>query len=331
MRNLNLNLSLSSIFYLIPLYFLVIAPLLRQLDFVPSTPFNNAHTNSLDDLDDLDDIDTSQTLNPDVLSLDDGIPLTCPAESPSDTYKIHILSSHSPLVIYIEDFLSQSESAHLVNISLPNYTPSTLYSSSLDSETPETPNIDQTKRLSDRALLPRDTTVRCIEARARAFQGWKPHLYIERMWAQRYNVSGHYTHHYDWAGTARGRGGDRFSTFMVYLKSEGVVGGGTNFPYLRMPRDRKWCEFVECAEDEGEEEGSSEGGGQKGRARARARAGTQGVTFKPIQGNAVFWENLRSDGSGWPETLHAAFPVEEGEKVGLNIWSWYQPPEGRWM
>ncbi|KAL3464381.1 hypothetical protein BJX64DRAFT_254864 [Aspergillus heterothallicus] len=127
------------------------------------------------------------------------------------------------------------------------------------------------------------------------------------MWAQRYNVSGHYTHHYDWAGTARDRGGDRLSTFMVYLKAE-CKGGGTNFPRMRRPRDRRWCDFVDCEQKEGRE----------------------GVTFKPIKGNAVFWENLRADGSGYPETWHAAFPVEEGEKVGLNIWSWYQPPQGRW-
>jgi prolyl 4-hydroxylase len=53
----------------------------------------------------------------------------------------------------------------------------------------------------------------------------------------------------------------------------------------------------------------------------------QGITFKPIKGNAIFWENLRPDGSGYPETWHAAYPVTSGTKVGLNIWSWYQPPK----
>ncbi|KAL4916322.1 oxidoreductase [Aspergillus aurantiobrunneus] len=290
------NFNLSSVFYLIPLYFLVISPLLRQLfpnDSVYS-PDNAAYD------DEAEDEDTSLSLNPDVLSLDDGTPITC--DTGSDSYRVHILAQ-SPLVIYIEDFLSDSEADHLVNISVPNYTPSTLYSSSEDALNPKT---DTTKRLSDRALLPRDYIVRCIEHRARSFQGWKPNLFIERMWAQRYNVSGHYTHHYDWAGTARGRGGDRISTFMVYLGAE-CKGGGTNFPLLRKPKDRRWCAFVDCEE---EREG--------------------GVTFRPIKGNAVFWENLRPDGSGWPETWHGAFPVEEGVKVGLNIWSWYQPAKGRW-
>ncbi|KAL2817003.1 hypothetical protein BDW59DRAFT_182350 [Aspergillus cavernicola] len=299
-----LNINLSSIFYLIPLYFLVIAPLLRQLFPSNDPPFSPDNASN-DDYNDYNDEDTSLNLNPDVLSLDDGTPVTCTAGP--DTYRVHILSQ-APLVIYIEDFLSHAEADHLVNISLPNYTPSTLYSSSQPQDQ-DVKTIDKTKRLSDRALLPRDPTVRCIESRARSFQGWKPHLYIERMWAQRYNVSGHYTHHYDWAGTAKGRGGDRISTFMVYLKAE-CVGGGTNFPRLRRPRGSGWCEFIECGEE--------------------VKEGVEGVTFKPIKGNAVFWENVGKDGVGWEETWHAAFPVESGEKVGLNIWSWYQPPRGRW-
>ncbi|KAL3441232.1 hypothetical protein BJX65DRAFT_289028 [Aspergillus insuetus] len=305
MPNLNsINLSLSSIFYLIPLYFLIIAPVLRQ--FFPSDPALSAPRDIRDaayfdyegNKGELEEEDTPLQLNPDLLSLEDGETVVC--ELGSDTYRTHIFS-YNPLVVYIEGFLSAREADHLINVSIPNYTPSPVYSSSQANAS------DPTKRLSDRALLPRDSVVRCIESRARAFQGWKPYLYIERMWAQRYNVSGHYTHHYDWAGTAKGRGGDRLSTFMVYLKAE-CKGGGTNFPRLRRPRDKRWCEFVECEQHDGRE----------------------GVTFKPVKGNAVFWENLRADGSGYPETWHAAFPVEEGEKVGLNIWSWYQPPTGRW-
>lgn len=170
-----------------------------------------------------------------------------------------------------------------------------------------TERVDSSIRRSDRALLDRDDVVRCAEERARSFQGWRPWLYIERMWTQRYNVSGHYRHHYDWRGSAAHRGGDRLSTFMVYLDAN-CTGGGTNFPRLRVPRNRQWCRFIECDGDR--------------------TSGTayEGVTFKPIKGNAIFWENLRPDGTGYPETWHAALPVLSGTKVGLNIWSWYQPP-----
>ncbi|KAB8232747.1 oxidoreductase, 2OG-Fe(II) oxygenase family [Aspergillus alliaceus] len=285
---LKLSTVLSSLFYLLPIYIFLIAPALRQL-FPPSNQ---------DLAFDLDDDDAAAAdlegpiLNGSILSLDDGVEVTCPP----DTYRVHLLR-RDPLVIYIEDFLSDSEADHLVKLSQNSYTPSMIYDGTAE-------KIDPTTRLSDRALLPRDTTVRCLENRAKAFQGWRPHLYIERMWAQRYNASGHYRHHYDWAGSSA-RGGDRASTFMVYLGDE-CKGGGTHFPRFKRPADESWCQFVECGE--GAEEGT---------------------TFRPIKGNAIFWENLRPDGTGYLETWHAAFPVTEGVKVGLNIWSWYQPPRWR--
>lgn len=100
------NFNLSSLFYLIPLYFLVISPLLRQL--FPADEYYGSY----DDEDDVDE-DTSLNLNHDILSLDDGTPFSCDAGS--DSYRVHILSQ-APLVIYIEDFLSGDEADHLVNV-----------------------------------------------------------------------------------------------------------------------------------------------------------------------------------------------------------------------
>lgn len=108
---------------------------------------------------------------------------------------------------------------------------------------------------------------------------------------------------------------------MVYLAAD-CVGGGTNFPKLGWPGSRAWCRFLEC---DGDSEGSSDGGADGEHSNGKA----EGITFKPIKGNAIFWENLRADGRGIPETWHGAFPVKEGTKVGLNIWSWYQPPRRR--
>lgn len=102
---------------------------------------------------------------------------------------------------------------------------------------------------------------------------------------------------------------------MVYVEAN-CTGGGTNFPRLKKPVGREWCRFLECGED-GEGEGGEElvdGRGEK----------VEGVTFKAISGNAVFWENLREDGSGYWETWHAGLPVKSGVKIGLNIWSWLQ-------
>jgi prolyl 4-hydroxylase len=94
---------------------------------------------------------------------------------------------------------------------------------------------------------------------------------------------------------------------MVYVDAD-CVGGGTEFPRIRMPDVKKgrWCELLEC--DESSEDGQS--------------TPKMGVTFKPIAGNAVFWQNLAKDGRGYEETYHAGLPVASGYKVGLNIWSW---------
>lgn len=89
---------------------------------------------------------------------------------------------------------------------------------------------------------------------------------------------------------------------MVYLAGggEGFAGGGTEFPMLERREEGGWCEFVEC-----------EGAGE-------------GTVFKVRKGAAVFWRNFDDEGRGVRETVHAALPVGEGVKVGLNIWSWWQ-------
>ncbi|KAL5322795.1 hypothetical protein ACEPPN_010772 [Leptodophora sp. 'Broadleaf-Isolate-01'] len=221
-------------------------------------------------------------------------PLSCPTHK----YNTHILSQE-PLVIYIEDFLSPDESTHLLKISEDKFEPSTVTSGAETS-------IQTKIRHSEVALIDRDDVVRCIEHRARSFQGWRPDLHIERLRTQRYGVGGHYTHHYDWSGASRDA--DRVSTFMVYVDAK-CEGGGTEFPRIRMPNvaDRKWCEFLECEVDGSE---------------VKDKRQNMGVTFKPKKGNAVFWENLRPNGLGYEETWHAGLPLLSGWKVGLNIWSW---------
>lgn len=136
------------------------------------------------------------------------------------------------------------------------------------------------------------------------------------MWAQRYRLGGHYNYHFDWGNAVRGAG--RISSFMVWLGDE-CEGGGTRFPRLRKPVDRAWCEFIECDVDEKkrekvdavEEDDAWEEEGM-------------GVTFKPVRGNAVYWENMKTDGTGYEESWHAGLPVTSGTKIGLNIWSWLQ-------
>lgn len=101
-----------------------------------------------------------------------------------------------------------------------------------------------------------------------------------------------------------------------------------------------WCRFIECdvegvygngttTSTTNSSSGSSGGGGSNTGVSGKEDL-TEGVIFKPIPGNAVYWENMRNDGSGYAESWHAGLPVLEGSKIGLNIWSWlaegYVPP-----
>lgn len=167
-------------------------------------------------------------------------------------------------------------------------------------------------------MVPRTELVRCIEARARAFQGWREEQWIERLRTQRYYAGGHYSHHFDWSSSFGGWG--RVSTFMAWAggssedEADPLVGGGTEFPGLRRwSFDERWCRFIECG-----------AGGEKEGLRDSSETREAGVVFKPLAGNAVYWENFRPDGTGrgWNETWHAGLPVIRGTKIGLNIWTW---------
>lgn len=178
----------------------------------------------------------------------------------------------------------------MYNYSQDKWQPSTIFAGGVES-------TDANVRRSDKALVPRSHLVQCIESRALAFQGWPSNTFIERIWTQRYNVSGHYARHYDWGSASRDA--RRASTFMVYIGDE-CEGGGTEFPMIEGRKEGKWCEFVECED------------------------GMEGVVFKPKKGSAVFWSNFDDEGRGIRETVHAGLPVTKGVKVGLNIWSWWQ-------
>ncbi|KAI5868062.1 hypothetical protein GGS23DRAFT_9485 [Durotheca rogersii] len=247
-------------------------------------------------------------------------------DCPPHTYTVHFLSK-APIVVYIENFLSADERAHLLEISEPLFEPSTVTHDGGSTER------DATVRDSEVAVVPRTAEVRCIEARARGFQGWRADLWLERLRVQRYRgPAQHYAHHFDWGSGRRGWG--RASSFMAWVYADGdgaglgageVEGGGTEFPLLPWSApDEKWCRWVECPPSGETGEGQEETAGGKRGTGGDGERPRVGVTFKPVSGNAVYWENFRPDGTGrgWDETWHAGLPVRKGTKVGLNIWSW---------
>lgn len=163
-------------------------------------------------------------------------------------------------------------------------------------------------RTSQSTSVARDDVVRCIESRALDFQGYDiPRSHVEPLQLVKYGIGEQYRFHTDWftnpAHATANVGGNRRSSFFAYVHvSNDTTGGGTNFPILEAPRDAKWCAVVDC--DEPYE---------------------NGVTFRPVEGNAVYWENLLPNGVGDERTLHAGLPVTSGHKIGMNIWTRQTP------
>jgi len=94
--------------------------------------------------------------------------------------------------------------------------------------------------------------------------------------------------------------GNRLTSFFVYLVAD-CLGGTTVFPKVPRPQGEEWCEVLKCNDEEG-----------------------NAIELLEVQakvGNAIFWHNLDPWGRVDELTLHAGTPVENGTKVGLNIWT----------
>ena len=210
-------------------------------------------------------------------------------------YRVHKLSS-SPLVIYIPGFLTSLEREHLKSVSERSFRRSVI--AGLEG------TKSSTIRTSQSTDVQRDAVVRCIEQRALEFQGFDvQESHLEPLQLVKYGPGEHYDYHTDWFTDPQYytsyNGGNRLSSFFVYVHvSNDTTGGGTNFPHIDPPKDERWCGWVDCDEPY-----------------------ANGVTFRPVEGNAVFWENLTPDGIGDSRTEHAGLPVTSGDKIGMNIWT----------
>ncbi|KJK82203.1 hypothetical protein H634G_02397 [Metarhizium anisopliae BRIP 53293] len=218
-------------------------------------------------------------------------PLSNEFECVHPPYKVYV-ASKSPLLMYLEGFITPEERRHLLE--LANGTFKHSYVTSDSSQT------IHAVRTSQSTSVRRSPTVRCIERRALDLQGLDvPVSNVEPIQLVKYAPTERYHFHTDWFTDAQhavaSLGGNRASSIFGYIKAEGVVGGGTNFPFLDA-KSGEWCKFVDCDEEY-----------------------EKGVTFRPVEGNAVFWENMVS-GKGDERVLHAGLPVVRGEKVGMNIW-----------
>jgi prolyl 4-hydroxylase len=100
---------------------------------------------------------------------------------------------------------------------------------------------------------------------------------------------------------------NRPASFFVFLRSN-CTGGYTYFPEVNV--------LDKDAEAGGHLESMWDGKAERGEKNGEKK----GIRFKPIAGNAIFWINLDADGKGDKRLVHAGEPVEDGEKIGMNLW-----------
>ncbi|KAF3355797.1 hypothetical protein VdG1_06846 [Verticillium dahliae VDG1] len=203
----------------------------------------------------------------------------------TSNYEISIFSQ-SPLVIYITNFVTPFERQHLQRITNGTFARSNVAGAEGD--------VVSTHRTSSSTTVGVDPVTSCISERARRFQSFDLPPNHQEPIQLNTKENGH---------ASVERGGNRVSSFFAYVSvSEDIAGGGTKFPKLAAPEGDGWCGVVEC--DQAREEG---------------------VTFRPIEGNAVFWTNLvkGADGEmvGDDRVLHAGLPIEKGSKLGMNLWT----------
>jgi prolyl 4-hydroxylase len=133
-------------------------------------------------------------------------------------------------------------------------------------------------------------------------------------------------------GKGRGRLYNRVASFFLYLEDD-CVGGGTEFPDLNLnesiilaEKGRPAVEPVAAADADSArqdryDEASEELEFWKERIEIERNDNEiSGVIFKPRKGSGVFWVNLHESGFGDRRARHAGLPVQEGQKVGMNIW-----------
>lgn len=98
---------------------------------------------------------------------------------------------------------------------------------------------------------------------------------------------------------AVGTGGNRVSSLLAWVSvSGGATGGGVNFPLVDAPRDERWCDVVECDVP-----------------------WEAGVTFRAVEGNAIYWRDLNETGQGDRRVARAAVPLTSGDEASVDLWT----------
>ncbi|KAF2118297.1 hypothetical protein BDV96DRAFT_381915 [Lophiotrema nucula] len=222
--------------------------------------------------------------------------------------------SLDPLVIYINNFTSFQEAEDLIKAGEEDFESSFISAA--------TGLKYVTGRTSQSAPLDTDLPlVDCILHRARTFVGsmLQPYEPFSIPQLVRYFPSQKYDLHTDFwpqhqvMNDGSGRLFNRVASFFVFLR-DNCTNGETYFPSVSVLDDDA---------DAGGRLSSLDSWAGKISRGVRKDGKAQGVKFKPITGNAIFWVNMKGEGKdavGDRRVVHAGLPVGEGEKIGMNLW-----------
>ncbi|CAF1016299.1 unnamed protein product, partial [Adineta ricciae] len=130
-------------------------------------------------------------------------------------YKIRLIT-RNPTIIYIENFLTENEIKHLIELARPLFLQSKVHD-------PHGVRVQNNYRTSSTADLERAETpvVKCIEQRYAQFQGNINVEYIEPLQVVQYTSDQEFKPHFDWFSSPEvlKDHGQRVTTFFTYLYS----------------------------------------------------------------------------------------------------------------
>ncbi|CAF1521863.1 unnamed protein product [Adineta ricciae] len=218
-------------------------------------------------------------------------------QCPRHRYASRIIE-RSPLIIYIEQFLTKNEIRHLLKLTERNYEHSAIFESNGGKSFNK-------YRTSTSAFIKTHETpiVECIERRFAQFQGDVDVDCIEPLQVVRYTNDQQYDPHVDWLthpDTLK-NGGQRVTTYFTYLQVNCSM-GETEFVAIKFNKSlhERFCDILICDEE----------------------STTRGLRFRPLPGNTIFWYNMNEYAEPDALTIHAGRPPgKDGVKIGLNVWT----------
>ncbi|CAF1473482.1 unnamed protein product [Adineta steineri] len=218
-------------------------------------------------------------------------------ECPQHQYTTRIIE-RKPLIIYIEQFLTENEIQHLIELAEPLFKPTKVYDINEKVFSDDHPTSSSTN-------IKRHATsiVNCIEQRFAQFQGDMDAKRIEPLHIVKYTSNQQMKPHFDWFTQPNllKNGGQRISTFITNLQANCSM-GETEFLQIQFNKSlhEHFCDILICDDNSDKSD----------------------IRFRPLPGNSIFWSNINELKQVEHLTYHSGRPPgENGYKIELNTWT----------